>query len=291
MKGAEELMKIAVIGDLHYPALKESYSFIEKDRQLFYEIFFEKFFSIPADLYVSIGDLTNFGTQDELTDVYSIIEKHGKPFKHVLGNHDVYGMTRKEVLAITGQQSFHQVSTESIELAFLDTAQEQNYANWGGTLDQAQQIWLSEVIKETEDRPLIVFGHHPIYGTTKNSTKDKRCIHPDIPIWEILSTKQGVGLYVNGHNHFNSIAGRENWTFLQLAAVLDEQAIRLIEVSESLLSIDYISFDELQLHKHAQVIGDAIDHFRLNPCPLGTAADVKYTIPLTKITSLASIPK
>ncbi|MDQ0427385.1 putative phosphodiesterase [Planomicrobium stackebrandtii] len=275
-------MKIAVIGDLHYPELKKAYSFIERDRQTFYENFLEKFFSIPADLYVSIGDLTNFGTQDELADVYSIVEKHGKPFKHVLGNHDVYGMTRKEVLAITQQQRFHQISTDSVVLAFLDTAQEQNYANWGGTMDPLQQDWLSAVVKETESRPLILFGHHPIHGTTKNSTKDKRCIHPDIPVWEILSQKTGVGLYVNGHNHFNSIAARENWTFLQLAAVLDEQAIRLIEVSESLLSIDYISFADLELQKHAQVIGEAIDHFRPNSCPLGTAADVKYAIPLPK---------
>ncbi|MBT2572182.1 metallophosphoesterase [Planococcus sp. ISL-110] len=284
-------MKIAVIGDLHYPALKKAYSFIEKDRQTFYENFLERFFSIPADLYVSIGDLTNFGTQDELADVYSIIEKHGKPFKHVLGNHDVYGMTRKEVLAITRQHRFHQVSTDSVVLAFLDTAQEQNYAHWGGTLDSPQQDWLSVVVKETENRPLIVFGHHPIHGTTKNSTKDKRCIHPDIPVWEILSRKTGVGLYVNGHNHFNSIAARENWTFLQLAAVLDEQAVRLIEVSESLLSIDYVSFTDLLLHKHAQVIGEAIDHFRLNPYPLGTAADVKYAIPLPKTDALTSVQK
>lgn len=284
-------MKIAVIGDLHYPALKEAYSFIEKDRQTFYEIFLERFFSIPADLYVSIGDLTNFGTQDELADVYSIIEKHGKPFKHVLGNHDVYGMTRKEVLAITQQHRFHQISTDAVVLAFLDTAQEQNYANWGGTLDSPQQDWLSTVVKETENRPLILFGHHPIHGTTKNSTKDKRCIHPDIPVWEILSQKIGVGLYVNGHNHFNSIAARQNWTFLQLAAVLDEQAVRLIEVSESLLSIDYVSFTDLQLQKHAQVIGEAIDHFRLNPYPLGTAADVKYAIPLPKADALTSAQK
>ncbi|WP_142830870.1 metallophosphoesterase family protein [Planococcus soli] len=284
-------MKIAVIGDLHYPELKQAYSFIERDRQTFYEIFLEKFFSIPADLYVSIGDLTNFGTQDELADVYSIVEKHGKPFKHVLGNHDVYGMTRKEVLAITQQQRFHQVSTDSAVLAFLDTAQEQNYANWGGTMNPLQQDWLAAVVKETESRPLILFGHHPIHGTTKNSTKDKRCIHPDIPVWEILSQKKGVGLYVNGHNHFNSIAARENWTFLQLAAVLDEQAIRLIEVSESLLSIDYISFADLELQKHAQVIGEAIDHFRPNPCPLGTAADVKYAIPLPKSDAISLFQK
>lgn len=284
-------MKIAVIGDLHYPSLKKAYSFIEQDRQTFYEVFLERFFSIPADLYVSIGDLTNFGTQDELADVYAMINKYGKPFKHILGNHDVYGMTRKEVLAITQQHRFHQVSTDSVVLAFLDTAQEQNYADWGGTLDSLQQDWLRAVVKKSESRPLIVFGHHPIHGTTKNSSKDKRCIHPDVPVWEILSQKQGVGLYVNGHNHFNSIAARENWTFLQLAAVLDEQAVRLIDVSESLLSIDYVSFDDLQLHRHAQVIGDAIDHFRLNPCPLGTAADVKYAIPLVKTQFLASTQK
>lgn len=273
-------MKIAVIGDLHYPTVKEGYELSQLDRQQFYERFMAHFFSIPADLYVSIGDLTNFGTQDELEEIYAIIDQHHKPFIHVLGNHDVYAMSREEVLKITHQERYHSLSTDTAVLAFLDTAKEQNYEDWGGTLDADQQDWLTSVVESSGDLPLLVFGHHPVYGTTKNSTKIKRSISPDIPIWEILNKKQSAGLYINGHNHFNSIAAREQWTFLQIAAVLDEQAVRVIEISEAMISIDYVPFADPALQRQALNIGRAIDHFSLNLHPLGTQADVKYAIPL-----------
>ncbi len=280
MKGAGESMKIAVIGDLHYPTVKEEYALSQRERQDFYESFMAHFFSVPADLYVSIGDLTNFGTQDELEGIYAIIDQHQKPFVHVLGNHDVYAMPREEVLKITKQDRFHSLSTDSAVLAFLDTAQEQNYEDWGGTLDLEQQFWLADVVADSGNRPLLVFGHHPVYGTTKNSSKEKRFISPDIPMWDLLNNKQNAGLYVNGHNHFNSIAAREQWTFLQIAAVLDEQAVRVIDISEAMISIDYVPFVDPNLRQQARNIGNAIDHFSLNTHRLGTEADVKYAIPL-----------
>lgn len=280
MKGAGESMKIAVIGDLHYPTVKEEYALSQRERQDFYESFMAHFFSVPADLYVSIGDLTNFGTQDELEGIYAIIDQHQKPFVHVLGNHDVYAMPREEVLKITKQDRFHSLSTESAVLAFLDTAQEQNYEDWGGTLDLEQQFWLADVVADSGNRPLLVFGHHPVYGTTKNSSKEKRSISPDIPMWDLLNNKQNAGLYVNGHNHFNSIAALEQWTFLQIAAVLDEQAVRVIDISEAMISIDYVPFVDPNLRQQARNIGNAIDHFSLNTHRLGTEADVKYAIPL-----------
>lgn len=273
-------MKIAVIGDLHYPTLKDGCAFIEENRRIFYETFLERFFSVPADLYVSIGDLTNFGRQDELEDVYAIIRKFDKPFKHVLGNHDLYAMSRHSVLSISGQERFHTVSTDSAVLAFLDTAREQDYEDWGGTMDTTQQYWLESVVEETQSRPLIVFGHHPVFSTTLHSEKEKRCVHPDVPIWDILSKKQGVGLYINGHNHANSLAVRNDWTFLQLAAVLDEQAIRLIEVTESFISIDSVVIDEKALKENAEEIGNAIKHFTLKRNPVEDAAYFKYMIPL-----------
>ena len=133
----------------------------------------EHFFSIPADLYVSIGNLTNFGTEDELKEIYALIDRYHKPFVHVLGNHDLYAMSRAEVLEITGQRRFRTLQSRTAVLAFLDTAYEQNYADWGGTLDLVQQQWLETVIEESADLPLIIFGHHPVYGTTKNSSKEK----------------------------------------------------------------------------------------------------------------------
>lgn len=273
-------MKIAVIGDLHYPTLKDGCAFIEKNRRVFYETFLERFFSVPADLYVSIGDLTNYGRQDELEEVYAIIRKHQKPFKHVLGNHDLYAMPRSSVLSISQQERFHTISTDSVVLTFLDTAREQDYEDWGGTMDATQQYWLEAVVEETQHRPLVVFGHHPVFSTTLHSDREMRCIHPEVPIWDILNKKRGAGLYINGHNHANSLAVRNDWTFLQLAAVLDEQAVRMIEITDSFIAIDSVVIGDAELKTHAEEIGNAIKHFTLKRNPVGDAAYFKYMIPL-----------
>ncbi|AQQ55179.1 hypothetical protein B0X71_16620 [Planococcus lenghuensis] len=273
-------MKIAVTGDLHYPELHEAIEFIRKDHREFFETFIGRFFSIPANLYVSIGDLTNIGSAEELNDVYALLRKYDKRFMHVLGNHDMYSLTRNEVLAITEQDRSYVISTEQAVLAFIDTAREKDFKDWGGTLDVQQLSWLETVIEQSGERPLILFAHHPPNGTTARSEKDKRCIHPDIPIWDVLSKKKGIGLYVNGHNHCNSIVQKGQWTFLQLAAVLDEQAVRTIEVTDSEIIIDFVDVSDPLLKAKAQIIGNSIPYFLLNRNFAGTERDVRHVIPL-----------
>lgn len=284
-------MRIAIIGDLHYPELNESNQYIAGARQGFYETFMRRFFSVPADLYVSIGDLTNYGTAEELEDIYAIIRHHGKRFVHVLGNHDVYGLKRQEVLEITQQQRFHLVETDAAMLAFLDTTREQDMNDCGGILDPIQQEWLESVVEYSEETPLLVFGHHPIHATTTKSEEMMHYVHPLQPIQAILQKKQGPGLYINGHNHYNSIALRKRWTFLQIAAVLDEQAARIVEVSDSLISIDSIDLSDPLLKEQAKVIGEAINHFRLREDSLGTDADLKHMIPLPAVSKKSEASK
>eukprot|EP00130_Batrachochytrium_dendrobatidis_P008394 XP_006683269.1 hypothetical protein BATDEDRAFT_93032 [Batrachochytrium dendrobatidis JAM81] len=247
-------MRIAVIGDLHFSALNEDNRIFENDRNAFYTTFIQKFFSTPADLYVSIGDLTNYGLQEEYEAIYKLINEQEKPFIHVFGNHDTYGLLRHDVLNITKQKRYHAITTDKAVLAFLDTTREQNYDVWGGTLDIEQQDWLTEVVEHSGELPIIVFAHHPVHETTMHSDRENQSIHPDIPIWDILKKKQGKGLYINGHNHCISIAEREQWTFIQLAAVLDQQATSVIHLADSEIKIDYIELTNETLQQQAQTI-------------------------------------
>lgn len=273
-------MKIAVTGDLHYPELHEEIEFIRNDHREFYETFIDRFFSVPANLYVSIGDLTNIGSSNELNEIYALIRKYDKRFMHVLGNHDMYSLTRSEVLAITDQDRSYVISTEQAVLAFIDTAREKDFKDWGGTLDATQLSWLETVIEQSGERPLILFAHHPPNGTTTRSEKNKRCIHPDVPIWEALSKKKGIGLYVNGHNHCNSIAKRNQWTFLQLSAVLDEQAVRTIEITDAEIIIDFVDVSDPLLKAKAQIVGNSIPYFLLNREFSGEETDIRHVISL-----------
>lgn len=273
-------MRIAVAGDMHYPELPEENQHLKSIRNEFYLNYCRRFFSIDADLYVSIGDLTNFGTKRELKEIYHVIGQFEKPFIHVLGNHDVYGNKRETVLNITDQKRYHAISTDVCDLAFIDTTRDQNTERWDGTVDGEQLSWLSEVVEQSGTRPLLVFGHHPLKNTTAYSNQAYSSINQDVPLWEVLQRKEGIGMYVNGHNHFYSFAERDQWIFTQLACILDHQAVRIIDIEKQKIDCKTINVSNETMKRQAQLLGNAIEHFRLATSCLSSNNDLSRTIPL-----------
>lgn len=271
-------MKIAVFGDLHYPTIKESYNEIEPERSIFFSGYLESFFNLEADLYVSIGDLTNYGVEDELKEVYDIIRKFNKPFIHVIGNHDCYGLPKSEMLKITKQKRYHAIHNEDASLIFLDTAKDQDFEDWGGTLEETQLQWLDEQLELAKTNSVLVFAHHPVYETTSNSEKKGLNVDPKIPLKDILNKKHGVNIYINGHNHYNSIVQHGNWTYVQLSAVMDEIGARIIEISEQQIEVKEITLSNEILKNAAKKVGMAIDHFELSPYQIGGEKDRNVTL-------------
>jgi len=276
-------VKIAMIGDLHYPSIDETISELKEARTTFYERFIGQFLETDADFHVSIGDLTNYGLESELKEIYSLINQKNRTFYHALGNHDLYSMTIKEVLSITGQAHYHSFETEKAVFAFLNTAKEMDYNDWGGWVDNEQLSWLEDVIRSSGTKPLLVFAHHPVYNTTARSDMDKGSIHPDIDMWSILDKKEGVGVYFNGHTHVDSIVKQKNWTFVQKSACLDQHAFRLIEIGENEITVTAIDVNDSAIAQSAPIIYDNINHFSPTAAARGTDEHRNCHIPLTAI--------
>lgn len=250
-------MKLALLGDLHYPESDASNPKWNEARRTFYHHVVERFLDCDAELYISLGDLTNYGLTSELTEIYELLRKPGKTFIQVLGNHDLYGQTRHEVLRITGQQRYHVMDADEAVLVFLDTSKEMDYEDWGGWLQDDQLEWLEEQIVRSGSKPLLVFGHHPIHRTTAGSEIEKGSIHPTIDMWKILKQNKGTGIYFNGHTHRDSIVHQQEWSFVQLSSCLDQPGFRLVDIAEESIRItavdiiDPIVMDSLPLlHKH-----------------------------------------
>jgi len=279
-------MKIAIIGDLHYSVLDETVPGLIEARRDFYQAFLEKFLDVEADLHISLGDLTNYGHTEELVNVYSILRESDRNFYHVLGNHDLYAQTRTNVLNITGQKRYHSIITDDVILVFLDTARERDYTNWGGWMDEEQLEWFEGVVKASGTKLLFVFAHHPVYDTTKSSTNVNGSIHPDIDMWKILDQKEGTAIYFNGHTHVESIEQKKNWHFVQLAACLDLQSIRIVELDADSIRIYPLDIENESLRETAMVLHRNMSHFKPNPKPRGEEADYKCKIELVPTNQL-----
>ncbi|MDR0271476.1 metallophosphoesterase [Paenibacillus sp.] len=273
-------MKLALLGDLHYHEIDQSIPGLSEARTEFYHNVLEQFLNLDADLYISLGDLTNFGLVSELEDVYRLLSRENKKFIHVLGNHDLYGQTRKEVLKVTGQRRYHMIETEEVMLVFLDTAKEMDFKDWGGWLDEEQLEWLESMVMASSQRPLLVFGHHPVYRTTAGSEREKGSIHPSIDMWSILNRNKGIGIYFNGHTHRDSIVQQQDWSFVQLSACLDQPGFRLVDIGNEVIRISAIDVTDPAVIENAPLLHKHMMHFSPTPGARGKEEDRELVVPL-----------
>lgn len=273
------MMKLVLMGDLHYHEIDEKIPGLLEARTSFYNTILGRFLEIDADLHISLGDLTNFGTSLELVEVYELLRQQDRTFIHVLGNHDLYGQTRNEVLEITGQQRYHAMNTDSAILVFLDTAKEMDFTDWGGWIDEEQLVWFERIVEASGTKPLLVFGHHPVYNTTARSDMEKGSIHPNIDIWRILNKKEGIGIYFNGHTHVDSIVAQNNWTFVQLSACLDQQSFRIVELTDEEIHISSVDLTDEALPEHLPLLHQHMKHFKPNPDARGKETDRTFIVP------------
>lgn len=276
-------MKIAIMGDLHYPSIHgvqfpdwygREIKALDEDiinkRDAFFAYYLEQFFSQEVDLYVSLGDLTHFGMKDEFEEVYELIHQYNKPLYLPLGNHDLYSMTRKEIAAYTKMEDNFSIEKEEAIFVFLETARELDYKNHDGWLNDKQLKWLEDILENSGEKMVVIFAHHPIYDTTARSDVHMLSIHPSIDLWSVLKKKKGKGILINGHTHTDSIVSKGNWDFVQASAVLDDQSVRILEIENSEWSITAKDVSNSESIKQGATIGEVLDIFRPFPEGRGT---------------------
>jgi len=246
-------MKLAIIGDLHYPDELTTHSKLNDEaRDAYFEHFMASFLSMDADYHISIGDLTHAGEFTEFNYVMSKIESFSGRFLHVLGNHDTYTHPKEDILAVTMQQRYGVIEEQDARILLLDTARECR-DDWSGTIDEEQLVWLENEMTRTTDKPLLIFGHHPLHNTTARSTETMMSLDPSLDIWPILERWQGIGFYFNGHNHIHSIVKKANWHFIQTAAVPDVPAVRVVTVNDNEVILETVSFASEELSEWASI--------------------------------------
>ncbi|RAP75174.1 metallophosphoesterase family protein [Paenibacillus montanisoli] len=275
-------MKLVLMGDLHYHESDEAFPGWLEARAVFYQTLLGQFMDEDGEFHISLGDLTNFGSSVELREVYEYLRRSDRTFIHVLGNHDLYAQPRRDVLEITGGQRYQAIMTDKAMLVFLDTAKEMDFEDWGGWVDEEQLEWLERMVKASGTKPLLVFGHHPVYNTTKRSETDKGSIDPSIDMWRILNQKEGTGIYFNGHTHVDSIAHQGNWVFVQLSACLDQPGFRVVDMDGEEIRISAVDVADGGFADHAATLHRHMKYFTPNPDARGSAADRELIIPLRR---------
>lgn len=174
--------------------------------------------SWSPDAVVVKGDLTSNGTQEEydrFLDVYGTA--FGERLLHVRGNHESFH--RLDVAAWPTQERV----LPGVVLALLDTSRDETV---NGHLSAEQLEWLDE-LGARADRPVLVFGHHPVWNPAEEPRHDRTFgIVPDDTeaLAEVMARRSRLLGYFAGHTHRNRVVqlpGSGDVPYVEVACVKD----------------------------------------------------------------------
>ncbi len=144
-----------------------------------------------ADLVVINGDLTNEGSDVELSNVKSILDKITKPLYVLPGNHETTWSqsATKTIFDLWGNDRF---VSEVDDLVIVGIACGPYMKMGDGHIKQEDLHWLDKTLAEycTEDKRVVSFNHYPLMKDLDNYDDYIRVL-----------CKYPVIAHVNGHYH------------------------------------------------------------------------------------------
>lgn len=256
-------MRIACIGDAHYSAMHWRTKALKEQNEFFYHKIFASLFAQEADLYLSLGDLTHYGSPREFRSVYKIINSHRKEnqrFENLVGNHDLLVQTKASYQALTGSKLYWSEDYDDVKLIFMDTSRALHPGKSSSSISWEQAEFVKKELEEAGDKLALVFAHHPPERMIFRNEKGR--VDKSLTLDQILKHKKGRGIVVNGHLHQDRFYTRGEWGFLQFNDLLDEPTVRCLDIKDGELTMSTISFTQHEMIHAARNIALALLTFR-----------------------------
>lgn len=150
------------------------------------------------DLVVVKGDLTSDGSDQQIDRFHDVYDRFGERLVVVRGNHESYHRVRRHA------EPWQQRDLPGVTIVLLDTSIDGGVT---GTVTD-EQLERLDALGAEADRPVLVFGHHPI-GDRESTDKSDRDfgIDPDRSdlLREVVARRPAIVGYSAGHTHRNRV--------------------------------------------------------------------------------------
>ncbi len=193
----------------------------------------------PADLVVDLGDFVNGAfvlppvqtpaqIPAVLANAESIYARFSGPRYHVLGNHDVYDLSKDEFLAGTGAPwTYGSFDAKGYHFAILDVQYTPKdvplgHATWvvQGWVPRVELDWLRADLAAAK-RPTIVCVHQRLDGALEKLNNKPQVLNADV-VRGILEASGNVIAVFQGHDHRSAYALVNGIHYITFAALVNE---------------------------------------------------------------------
>ena len=193
----------------------------------------------PADAILQLGDLVNgaFVMGAELGDPIripgllahgvSLLARFAGPVYQVIGNHDVYDLSKPEYLAGIGAQgTWYSLDLGAFHIVVLDAQFNRNGEDYGhigwmvqGMIPDSELAWLAVDLAAT-DKPTIVCVHQPL-DVDFSLTAGGPPIFNYLDVRRVLADSGRVIAVFQGHTHDSSHREFDGIHYVTFAAMVD----------------------------------------------------------------------
>lgn len=217
----------------------------------------------PADAVVSLGDYVNgaFVMGAELGDperiagifseAYAALTAFDGPVHYVLGNHDVYNLSKDQILAETGTEStYYSFDLNGVHVVILDAQYDKSENDYGhiawmvqGLIPTVEMDWLKADLADS-DLPTVVFIHQPLDSDFELMAGGPP-IFNHLAVRAVLAADNDVIAVFSGHDHGADYSEIDGIHYFTIAAMVDHDdptpltwAMVTIDAAEGTLVVD-----------------------------------------------------
>jgi len=193
----------------------------------------------PADFVIELGDFVNGwvvlgtlpGDEGRIPDILawadSLYGRFDGPRHHVIGNHDVYNLTKEEYLdRIPAEETYYSFDVGAYHFIILDVQFSADgaplantYTRVSGHVPEAQMEWLADDLASSSS-PTIVFVHQMLddpgvsWGGLLISNQDE--------VRALLASDPDVVAVFQGHDHDNVYNELDGIHYVRFEALVDQ---------------------------------------------------------------------
>lgn len=169
---------------------------------------------------VLLGDLVNRGYQDEYTRARRALEPIWNRCVPVLGNHELQRASIADFERNMNCRPFRISPVGGLPAIILNSGIEHlPDTEWQGELDHRQLEFLDDASSRLPPGPRLVFVHHPIAGTVRDSEQPMHGLVNSSEVESRLEPHRGPTVVFSAHTHSQSFARRGRFSYVGAPAL------------------------------------------------------------------------
>lgn len=239
--GKKPVFRFGMLSDIHYAERDVEGTRFYRQSLAKVKEFTDVMNKVKVNFVIELGDFKDqdpvpdeIKTLKYLTDIESVFRQFNGPTYHVLGNHDMDGISKEQFLnrvlntAVPASRSYYSFNQNDFHFIVLDgnftkEGKEYDHGNfeWDDAFIPSDQVnWLKEDLKLNQF-PVIVFIHQMLDDTKGMS----HCVKNAAEIREILEQAGKVLCVFQGHVHEERYSLINHIHYYSLYAVVDNSGV------------------------------------------------------------------